>query len=553
MDPGVVWCGWLALFLLYEIVAARSRASGDTLSEMVWYWFGVRTARRYAILRRLFLAAFLVALLAHLVLGASVLPVIVTGGLVAAVIVYAAFFERPMLLILLALPFLVGCPLDCKQLQTALDLARASGDATAISLAEKELAAAKCVVPTPPPPGTCPDGFPPGPDGCPKTCADLACRWGCDEQPSGAVCRPEPPPTECLPGVEWCDKLVPPAQCSSLSRPCKHNPTQDPGYCELAPTCTPGDPCSGVSCPDGQHCSVGMCVRNVPPPPSCLHIECPAGQHCVAGGCVPNTPPPADIYLDDAHLTVVEYPATSRETWQVALDALEAVRSTHPELFTDDLAGVRDLNLPGYGDDVDAVYSLMAARIRLSGRDAGQSLKRAEGKKSDCIFVARAVGSDLFEEDHVFEYGGGKSTTGPNMVKALYRYDLVVTTGACGPPVLPPLQSIDLKPEGKWMGGTPQFHGCDFPAPAENYCAKAGLGTMPNDPNVVRCDCPAWSEADPQQRMCREHQALLGDASWHTDGILERNPENHLQARCSDCSWIEVCSADGGKCTRVAQ
>jgi hypothetical protein len=51
---------------------------------------------------------------------------------------------------------------------------------------------------------------------------------------------PTPTPTpapECLPGVPWCNELTPPAQCSTPSVPCKHNPTSDPAHCQLAPAC----------------------------------------------------------------------------------------------------------------------------------------------------------------------------------------------------------------------------------------------------------------------------------------------------------------------------
>lgn len=48
---------------------------------------------------------------------------------------------------------------------------------------------------------------------------------------------PEPPPEPepCLPEIAWCSDVG--QTCSSEVSPCKHNPTQDPNHCELAPTC----------------------------------------------------------------------------------------------------------------------------------------------------------------------------------------------------------------------------------------------------------------------------------------------------------------------------
>lgn len=94
MSANVVWIGWLVLFLVYELYAAKSKASGDTLSEAVWGWFGVRVDRPLHRLRQLVLAAFLLALASHLVLGTTVVPVIALGVGVAAVIAWAVAKER---------------------------------------------------------------------------------------------------------------------------------------------------------------------------------------------------------------------------------------------------------------------------------------------------------------------------------------------------------------------------------------------------------------------------------------------------------------------------
>lgn len=79
---------------------------------------------------------------------------------------------------------------DCEKLKAAV--------VAACAVSEEACERAKAMVeencqPTPEPtPATCADGFPPGPNGCPKTCADLACK-PCEETASGPVCRPTEP------------------------------------------------------------------------------------------------------------------------------------------------------------------------------------------------------------------------------------------------------------------------------------------------------------------------------------------------------------------------
>jgi hypothetical protein len=82
------WLGWLAAFLAVEIPAAiREKRLGSgamTLSRHVWFWF--RGWRRWI------LAAFLIALFAHLVFGASALWLLTAIPFVA-VIVYSLIEE----------------------------------------------------------------------------------------------------------------------------------------------------------------------------------------------------------------------------------------------------------------------------------------------------------------------------------------------------------------------------------------------------------------------------------------------------------------------------
>lgn len=83
MSTDALWGGWLALFLIYEIVAAISERGTEkelTLSRNVWRWFDTRTEKA-------FLAVFLLTLTAHLVLGRpGGLAIVATGIPVAFVI-----------------------------------------------------------------------------------------------------------------------------------------------------------------------------------------------------------------------------------------------------------------------------------------------------------------------------------------------------------------------------------------------------------------------------------------------------------------------------------
>jgi len=97
-NPEYVWGAWLLLFLIYEVGAALSKRRGDTLSENVGDWVGVkkwqRGERRFSLLRRFILLAFMVSLTAHLVWGTTVVPVIVFGALLGVVIALGILKEK---------------------------------------------------------------------------------------------------------------------------------------------------------------------------------------------------------------------------------------------------------------------------------------------------------------------------------------------------------------------------------------------------------------------------------------------------------------------------
>jgi hypothetical protein len=87
--------GWLILFLLYEIYAAKAAPKGDTLSENVWDWFGVKSYKPLSGFRRAILGAFMGVLGCHFVFGEpGGLGVILAGIPVGCVVVYSILFER---------------------------------------------------------------------------------------------------------------------------------------------------------------------------------------------------------------------------------------------------------------------------------------------------------------------------------------------------------------------------------------------------------------------------------------------------------------------------
>lgn len=93
MSVDVIWIGWLVLFLVYEVYAALSTPKGDTLSEATWRWFGIKGPKRHPA-RRVVLAAFMLALTSHFVLGTSSAPIIGCGVLMVATIAWSVWKDR---------------------------------------------------------------------------------------------------------------------------------------------------------------------------------------------------------------------------------------------------------------------------------------------------------------------------------------------------------------------------------------------------------------------------------------------------------------------------
>ncbi|TDD97238.1 hypothetical protein E1298_01905 [Actinomadura rubrisoli] len=67
MDPfTAAWVLWIAAFIVIEGRALKRGQPGDTLSEHVWTWFGVKRGWAW---KRAALAAFMAWLSVHFVFG----------------------------------------------------------------------------------------------------------------------------------------------------------------------------------------------------------------------------------------------------------------------------------------------------------------------------------------------------------------------------------------------------------------------------------------------------------------------------------------------------
>jgi hypothetical protein len=89
-----LWLAWLVSFLVVELSGYWQHIPGATLSEHTWDVFSFRSRKRFWVTRRVAFVSFWVALGAHLVLVASVRPVVITGAACGLVIAYAAITER---------------------------------------------------------------------------------------------------------------------------------------------------------------------------------------------------------------------------------------------------------------------------------------------------------------------------------------------------------------------------------------------------------------------------------------------------------------------------
>jgi hypothetical protein len=104
------------------------------------------------------------------------------------------------------------------------------------------------------------------------------------------------------------------------------------------------------------------------------------------------------------------------------------------------------------------------------------------------------------------------------------------------------------KPHGPWFDSTPLFYdglSSNWDGSVqEGYCRATGQD---------RLHCPARPEGHEDRLACerwgvsgQKHGAPL----WRSDGSTEVKADNIFQGRCTSCTWLEVCAADGTVCAR---
>lgn len=191
------------------------------------------------------------------------------------------------------------------------------------------------------------------------------------------------------------------------------------------------------------------------------------------------------------------------------------------------------------GNDPSASLEAFGATLRSMGYCAG--------KMNDAVFLKAPDG--LWEEHHVIAYTNGCYTNTQNGYKGAWPY--------AGENPNPPVGCTAPVPAGvstwggpkvhnRWYDATPLVNNC-------NYCESIGMGEING---TQRCICPVRNECPGvkcEERPACERAAMKGLAAWRSDGEVEVNTanENHLQARCSNCTWLEVCDANGANCKRV--
>jgi hypothetical protein len=189
------------------------------------------------------------------------------------------------------------------------------------------------------------------------------------------------------------------------------------------------------------------------------------------------------------------------------------------------------------GQDEAETLRLVADALTSAGLCAAGPWGKAEGH-GDAVAVKAPDG--LVEEWHVVAFTNGCWTGDP------YRNAWPSKRGPppstpCGDPAPPPFGRWNQRcpaPHGQW------FHCTPLVGPDDAYCALIGY-------TDGRTYCPVRHEGHPERTEC-ERLVVGGDPLWRSDGRTVVKPDNPYMARCSGCSVLEVCLADGTGCQRGA-
>ena len=262
------------------------------------------------------------------------------------------------------------------------------------------------------------------------------------------------------------------------------------------------------------------------------------------------------------HTRLCEARATGQSFWYWRSDGSDAIQDESLNLIKVPCGGTPACYLvPGdrlTGMTSTTTVELNAAKAAVGdvcGKPPDESLQRlavqlnAQGscavKDEDRVFIKRTDGN--IDEQRAVAYTDGCWTNKPYLNTFSGGGG-----GGCSNPVAAPVSEFASHWNGSWYDGTPlRTSDCA-------YCTSIGMGEINGTP---RCSCPIRNECPDtpgyegkcEQRVACERVAMGGLATWQGDGTVEVNMsnENHLQARCSNCTWLKVCNTDGSVCSGV--
>ena len=193
---------------------------------------------------------------------------------------------------------------------------------------------------------------------------------------------PTPAPVVCLPDIPWCSDTG--QTCSTPGATCKHNPTQDPAHCELAPACA---------------------EQPVPPDPPV--VECNPVLNPALGA-------PAN---DDANWEKSGDQTTSNWFKQSVWQAVSAAKAACPKVWSGDCLKAGE---PG----IDAGYLLISKELQKMGIAASQAQDSAD-RKYDHLWVRGPSAMKDWNATKLFNYGNGCLITGDGAFTAHGWYTFV--------------------------------------------------------------------------------------------------------------------------------
>ena len=301
------------------------------------------------------------------------------------------------------------------------------------------------------------------------------------------------------------------------------------GRCEYPPE--PEDPCA--ACSSGQTCVDGKCI-DPPPPPECLrgipwcgvnqvcstpespckHNPTTDPNHCELAPICPLPPPPPPS--DETCAAPGAVPSGYLESQLVPMG--DPTPKYHDAIF----AATRKLGDRRhcmFRENLDALAAQLALDVPgvpiISGKEA--------------TFIERTPGG-LWDEYHSVSAADNSWTnSGRGKYIGVHKYAAL----ACGGEF------------ARWNQGCPAslppwFHCTPLVGPDAAYCAALGY-------TDGRLFCPPRLDGDPKREAC-EVQVMRGDPDWRSDGrvILK----NRLMAKCTECSYLEICLPDETHCAR---